>query len=203
VANRHKTPEDLLKEQEEMKTRQQAAPPEEVNWKIPKGFYLKGHLKKKQKKDEVVLDELMAIAMEECPDTMLIGPLASLRGQGLKMYQALLRRFWFEALTGNTKSNEAILNRLLGRVPYVHDNSGDKDSGLSSMTPEQILKESKKMLKGIKDLLTTKKPKKDVVSEPDPDFLPGPIVVVEDPGVIVSEPETEEAADVAPTPQGS
>jgi hypothetical protein len=193
LANRHKTPEDLLKEQEEMKTRQQAAPPEEVSWKIPKGVYLRGNLKK-QKKDDIVLAELFSIAEEVCPDEMLTGPLASLRGKGLKMYQVLLRRFWYGALCGNTKSDEAILNRLLGRVPYAFDKSGDKDNGLSNMSPEQILKESKRMLKGIRDLLTVRKKPKDVVSEPDPDSVPEPIVVTEVTDMIVSEPEPEDAA---------
>jgi hypothetical protein len=191
-----RTPEKIAQMQQDMRDRQAAAPPEFVRWQVPKGIYLRGNLPKKVKNDDVMNETLRSIGLQPCPDELLIGPLSSLRGTGLRMIDALAYRMWFDSLTGKVpKFGTELLNRLGGRVPYVHDQDKEKDNGLSQLTPEQIKKESLRILKSIKDLLVVKKPAKDVVSESDPDSL-----VTATPEVIISGPEED---DGDPTPQGS
>jgi len=135
-------------------------------------------------------ERLREIILNECPDELLIGPLAGLRGKKLVIVDAIAYRMIFDTLTSAVpKFGIEVLNRVGGRVPYVHDQDKDRDSGLAGLTPTQIRNESLKMLKTLKDLVAAEKKakKREVVSEPETPLEPE----VPQPATIVSEPESE------------
>lgn len=141
----------------EMKAKNLGVPTEFVKWQFKPGVRLPNAGRKK--KSSVADEALSVIAMQPCPDELLVGVLESLRGQGISMVEALQYKIFCNAIIGQKDSVRygiEILNRLYGKVKLVLTKDKDDDA-VSKMTPEEIREETLALLKRLEEFTEPKK----------------------------------------------